>query len=128
VALGGRWGGRQFSDGRYAEVCGAVERAPVDLGEFVFGSGETDLESFDLTQPVRVFYCPVPQVEGLARIFLPRAIHLSEALSLLDTSWRAFLRARLMVCWPAISAMSTRSSSSVCTYQLSGIKLGAEKA
>jgi hypothetical protein len=49
--LAGHWGGRRFSDGRYAEVSGAVECAPVDLGEFVFGSGEADLESFDFAEP-----------------------------------------------------------------------------
>ena len=32
-----------------------------------------------------------------------------------DTSWRAFLRLRPMAYWPAISSMSTRSSSGVCT-------------
>jgi hypothetical protein len=42
--------------GRDAEVDGGlVAGAPVDLGEFVLGSGEADLESFDFSEPAFVF-------------------------------------------------------------------------
>jgi hypothetical protein len=38
-------------DARNAEFDGLVAGAPVDLGELVFGSGEADLEAFDLAEP-----------------------------------------------------------------------------
>jgi hypothetical protein len=37
------------------EVDSGWGRAPVDLGEFVVGSGEADLESFDFAEPAFVF-------------------------------------------------------------------------
>ena len=38
-----------------AEVDSGGGRAPVDLGEFVVGPGEADLESFDFAEPAFAF-------------------------------------------------------------------------
>ena len=38
-----------------AEVDSGGGRAPVDLGKFVVGSGEADLESFDFAEPAFAF-------------------------------------------------------------------------
>ena len=38
-----------------AEVDSGWGRAPVDLGEFVVGPGEADLESFDFAEPAFAF-------------------------------------------------------------------------
>ena len=38
-----------------AEVDSGGGRTPVDLGEFVVGSGEADLESFDFAEPAFTF-------------------------------------------------------------------------
>ena len=51
-----------FSSGRGAAECGHSESdgggcagAPVDLGEFVLGAGEADLESFGFAEPAFAF-------------------------------------------------------------------------
>src|SRR5947199_355093 len=59
--LSGRNGHRDFrlslpGQGRESEVDGlTAAAATVDLGEFVVGAGEADLESFDLAEPAFTF-------------------------------------------------------------------------
>ena len=52
----------QAAEGKFIQLCvgqaevdGGGGRAPVDLGEFVVGPGEADLESFDFAEPAFAF-------------------------------------------------------------------------
>ena len=84
-----------------AEVDSGWGRAPVDLGEFVVGPGEADLESFDFAEPAFPFGFADAVGEIVSDLDQPvplggvRAQHRTADVPLTETVGRSWWRANV---------------------------------